>query len=270
MASRTSSSDAPASRAISWIVGDRPSSWASVLTTDPRCRCSSWTRRGTRTAQPLSRKWRLSSPTIVGVANVENSRPRPGSKRSTALSRASDATWMRSSSGSPRFEKRRARYSASGRWVATRWSRSPWSRVRAYSSKVRRSSSRSRSSKLIAGYRRSASRPPLHQSEAGLVAEAVTVVLVDDRLEDTARQLRQLRGGRRTGAGTAPVADARDGQSVTADRAGDLDGAGGSAAAEEEVAQLVDRDAQVFHLVEGEAHAACHRSRRQSGQAQEA
>src|SRR5438093_10535669 len=204
---------------------------------------------------------------IVGVANVENSRPRSGTKRSTALSRASDATWMRSSRGSPRFEKRRARYSASGRWVATRWSRSPWSRVRAYSSKVRRSSSRSRSSKLIAEIPGSASRPLLQESEAGLVAETVTVVLVDDRLEDAAGELGQLRGRGGAHPGTGPVPDAHDRQSVAADRARDLDRARRSSAAEEEVAQLVDRDAEVFHLVEGEAHAARHCRRRQSGQA---
>ena len=80
--------------------GRRPAErWVSSPTRVLTSTCSSWTRRGTRTAQPLSRKWRLSSPTIVGVAKVENSRPRSGSNRSTALTRPSDATWMRSSSG---------------------------------------------------------------------------------------------------------------------------------------------------------------------------
>ena len=68
----------------------RPSSCDRSSTTRVTRRCSSWTRRGTRTAQPLSRKWRLSSPTMVGVAKVVNSRPRSGSKRSTALARPRD------------------------------------------------------------------------------------------------------------------------------------------------------------------------------------
>ena len=67
---------------------------------------------GTRTAHPRSRKWRLSSPVMVGVANDENCSPRSGSKRSTALSSPTSATWRRSSSGSPRCAKRRARNSA--------------------------------------------------------------------------------------------------------------------------------------------------------------
>src|SRR5207244_13433253 len=50
----------------------------------------------------------------------------------------------------------------------------------------------------------------------------------------------------------------------------DGDRAGGPTAAEEEVAQLVHRDAQVLDLVEGEAHAAGDRRCRQPGQAQEA
>ena len=39
-------------------------------------RCSSWRPRGTRTAQPLSRKWRLISPMMFGVAYVVSSTPR--------------------------------------------------------------------------------------------------------------------------------------------------------------------------------------------------
>ena len=112
-------------------------------------RWSSWTRRGTRTAQPLSRKWRLSSPTIVGVANVVNSSPRSGSKRSTAFTRPSDATWTRSSSGSPRLAKRRARYSARPRCASISWSRSAASRVEANASNVRmRASLSARSSAM--------------------------------------------------------------------------------------------------------------------------
>src|SRR6266536_1802994 len=130
MASRTSSSETRARSATSAGVGDRPCSWPSVATIRPSWRWSSCTRRGTRTAHPRSRKWRLSSPRIVGVANVENCRPRPGSKRSTALSRPTSATWTRSSTGSPRFANRRARKCASGACSSTSSSRRRRSRVR--------------------------------------------------------------------------------------------------------------------------------------------
>ena len=63
--------------------------------------CSSCRSRGTRTDQLLSRKWRLSSPTIVGMANEEKAMPRSASKRSIAFSSPSEATWTRSSAGSP-------------------------------------------------------------------------------------------------------------------------------------------------------------------------
>ncbi len=99
--------------------GERPCRWESsavAVVSDSR---SSWSRRGTRTAQPLSRKCRLISPTTVGVAYVENSTPRSGSKRSTDLMRPMVATWVRSSSGSPRLRKRRARCSTSGRCMRT-------------------------------------------------------------------------------------------------------------------------------------------------------
>ena len=81
----------------------------------PRDIRSSCNRRGTRIAQPLSRKCRLISPTIVGVAYVENSSPRSGSNLSTALMRPIVPTCTRSSSGSPRSRNRRARYCTSGR-----------------------------------------------------------------------------------------------------------------------------------------------------------
>src|SRR5437879_589458 len=96
--------------------------------------------------------------------------------------------------------------------------------------------------------RESASRPPLQQTEVGLVSGPVTVVIVDDRLEDTAGQLGQLRRGRWVGGRPAPAAAAGDRQPVVPDRARDGDRAGGPTAAEEEVAQLVHRDAQVLDL----------------------
>ena len=109
--------------ASSATVGDRPSFWDSsevALVSESLSSCS---RRGTRIAQPLSRKCRLISPTMVGVAYVENSTPRSRSNRSTDLIRPIVATWIRSSSGSPRLRKRRARYSTSGRCISTSWSR---------------------------------------------------------------------------------------------------------------------------------------------------
>ena len=81
----------------------------------PSRRCSSCGRRGTRIDHVRSRKCRFSSPSTVAVANVENSRPRSGSKRSTALSMPRYATCRRSSNGSPRFANRRARCDASDR-----------------------------------------------------------------------------------------------------------------------------------------------------------
>ncbi len=105
--------------ASSCTVGERPCSWESSAVAVVRASRSSWSRRGTRTAQPLSRKCRLISPTTVGVAYVENSTPRSGSKRSTDLISPMVATWVRSSSGSPRLRKRRARCSTSGRCMRT-------------------------------------------------------------------------------------------------------------------------------------------------------
>ncbi len=69
--------------------------------------------------------------------------PRSGSKRSTDLIRPMVATWVRSSSGSPRLRKRRARCSTSGRCIRTRRLRSsaysgvPSSRVRSSRKRAR-------------------------------------------------------------------------------------------------------------------------------------
>ena len=71
--------------------------WDSSLVAAASESRSSCSRRGTRTAQPLSRKCRLISPTIVGVAYVENSTPRSRSNRSTDLIRPMVATCTRSS-----------------------------------------------------------------------------------------------------------------------------------------------------------------------------
>src|ERR1700733_5407674 len=57
---------------------------------------------------------------MVGVAYVENSTPRSRSNRSMDLMSPMVATWVRSSSHSPRLRNRRARYSTSGRCSSTR------------------------------------------------------------------------------------------------------------------------------------------------------
>ena len=63
------------------------------------------------------------SPTMVGIANVGNSTPRSQSNRSIALIRPIVPTCRRSSKGSPRLRKRRAKCSTSGRCSRTRSSR---------------------------------------------------------------------------------------------------------------------------------------------------
>ena len=64
--------------------------------------CSSCIPRGTRIAHVLSRKWRLISPSTVGVAYEEKRTSRERSKPSIAFMIPTQATWTRSSSGSPR------------------------------------------------------------------------------------------------------------------------------------------------------------------------
>ena len=90
MLSSTSSSRTPARSAISRGVGGRPSSWLSAAIVRSSSRCSSCTRRGTRTAQPRSRKWRFSSPRIVGIANDENCEPAVGLEALDRLEQADE------------------------------------------------------------------------------------------------------------------------------------------------------------------------------------
>ena len=67
-ASSTSSGVVFSSAAISATLGERPRREVSrSMVADMRA-FSSCSARGTRMAQPLSRKWRLISPTTVGVA----------------------------------------------------------------------------------------------------------------------------------------------------------------------------------------------------------
>ena len=56
------------SSAISAMLGERASLPVSRSIAPDIEALSSWSARGTRMAQPLSRKWRLISPTTFGVA----------------------------------------------------------------------------------------------------------------------------------------------------------------------------------------------------------
>src|SRR5919197_4189309 len=107
-ASSTSSSSTFAAFASSAIVGERPSCTVSCSMSRESWTFSSWSPRGTRTDQPLSRKCRLISPMMFGVAYVVSSTPRSRSKRSMALMSPIAPIWTRSSSCSPRYEYRRA------------------------------------------------------------------------------------------------------------------------------------------------------------------
>ena len=90
--------------ASSGIVGERPSCTVSCSISRESCTFSSCSPRGTRTDQPLSRKCRLISPMMFGVAYVVSSTPRSRSKRSIALISPIAPIWTRSSSCSPRYE----------------------------------------------------------------------------------------------------------------------------------------------------------------------
>ena len=92
-----SSTVQPIRSASSRGVGERPRLWVRSAVAAPICIRSSCSRLGTRIAQPLSRKCRLISPMIVGVAYVENSTPRSASKRSIDFSSPIVPTWTRSS-----------------------------------------------------------------------------------------------------------------------------------------------------------------------------
>src|SRR5450759_1181657 len=152
---------------------------------------SSWRRRGTLMAHPLSRKYRLSSPTIVGVAYVVNSTARSMSKRSIALIRPIVPTWMRSSMGSPRFLKRLARYFTRLRYISTSSSRaasSPSARYRTNSSRV--SCLSHTSLRVVFLVRREVGTSLdrlLHQAQEARAVMGEHLELVTDRLEDEAR-----------------------------------------------------------------------------------
>src|SRR5690348_17334806 len=103
-ASSTSSSSTPAAFASSGIVGERLSCTVSCSTSRESWTFNSCRPRGTRTDQPLSRKCRLISPMMFGVAYVVSSTPRSRSNRSIALIRPIAPICTRSSSCSPRYE----------------------------------------------------------------------------------------------------------------------------------------------------------------------
>jgi hypothetical protein len=96
----TSSRSISRNAAISAGVGVRPV--RSAISRAPRSTrsASSFALRGTCVVQPVSRKWRLSSPRIVGIANDLKAIPRDGSNRSIAPSSPTEATCVKSSSGS--------------------------------------------------------------------------------------------------------------------------------------------------------------------------
>src|SRR5688500_8204779 len=220
-------------------------------------------RRGARTAHPLSRKWRLSSPTTVCVAYVENSRPRSGSKRSTALTNPIDATWTRSSSGSPRLAKRRARYSASPRWASI-------------SSALRRSSrdcanavNFSRSSCLRWGswlMRRSASPgAELQHAEPRPAVVDRELVLVGHGVEDQLGQLAQPGGRTRV----EELSGSPHFEPLRLEPVRHADVPFAALRPDEPEDELVDGDAKVVDLVDREGQAAGQPHRRHPSQPQE-
>src|SRR3546814_2059615 len=78
----------------------RISDWSSDVCSSDLALSSRWRsfrRRLTRTDHVLSRKWRRSSPTMVGTAKVAKRTLKLGSNRSTARTSAIMATWLRRS-----------------------------------------------------------------------------------------------------------------------------------------------------------------------------
>ncbi len=107
-ASMTSSSERFIRAESSATLGDRPRRELSSSVALASSTRASWRRRGTWTAQEVSRKNRLISPTMQGTAKVVNSTSREMSKRSMALIRPIVPTWTMSSMSSPRARKRPA------------------------------------------------------------------------------------------------------------------------------------------------------------------
>ena len=98
--SSTSVCSSSSRSAISPTDGERCSSLVSSVIALSTSAMRSCRPRGTRTVQTRSRKWRFSSPRMVGEAKAVKGMPRSGSKRSIALTRPRLATWSRSSKDS--------------------------------------------------------------------------------------------------------------------------------------------------------------------------
>ncbi len=190
---------------------------------------------------------------MVGVANVENSRPRSGSNRSTAFTRPSDATWMRSSRATPRLANRRARCSARRRWASISSSRIARSRVWRELDE------------------------PLPEALAFLVVQAHVTSAVLDQEPDAASG--SIVSSSTTASRICSVRSLSSAATRAVDRAGDVDVAASTAVPEhqlelsvtpvggdEQGARLADGDAEVLDLVVGEADAGGEARDGQAGQ----
>ena len=113
---------------------------------------------GILTGHARSRRWRLISPSIVGIANVARSTPRSTWNRSIALISPIEPTWTRSSSCSPRPTWRLASLRTSGRYCRIRRSRASVSPRLWYAWSSFRAASRRAAALAAPRRRRSAAR----------------------------------------------------------------------------------------------------------------
>src|SRR5436305_2105735 len=169
------------------------------------------------------------------------------------------ATWRRSSKGSPRFAKRRARWDASGLCASISSFRSLRSFVRRYSTNIARSLSRSSAVNVIAA--RSVGRQVAHAHEPCRAVGYSQFVLVAHRVEDLRGELiefeRSLVRDRCLSFDTEVGAGRVDRDRELARRLSLDDGA----------RQLVDCNPQVLDLVDVETKAAGHGRRREPNNA---
>src|SRR5215207_9289978 len=211
--------------------------------------CDTIIRRSTASIPLSTFPWRSMTPPppvsrssfSMGAATM--ARPRSGSKRSTDLSKPTSATWRRSSWRSPRPPKRRETASASPMFISMSRSRSRRSSVRRYSTN---SAARSCGSVVM-----SATPCALDQTEVERVAVAVEVVLVDDGGDDGSGELARLRFAARFDRRSGPTDD----EPVVVQLEDQLNGAV-AVGAHDGVAELVDGDAKILDLVEGQPGAA--------------
>ena len=192
---------------------------------------------------------------MVGVANDENCSPRSGSNRSTAFKSPTSATWRRSSVVSPRCAKRRARNSARRTCSSTSSFRSLRSPVRRYSVNFAYVSVESVTTRPPSGTPsspRSRTRRRVPSSSWWSLTESM---IVRDRSLSGASGL-PARGRARPRARPRASDDAERHRDLVVGRR------------HEQMAELVDRDAEVFDLVVVEAGAAGGVGRDQSDRAQ--